>query len=402
MRSVGTTNRSPALKPAAGSIRRCPRLLTRRQRRPVTVPRAEGHARRPAARVRSLDGAGRHVRRAGARGSASGWSSRRSSSTSRCSSASASPPTSCARRCTTSTDKGGRRLALRPEGTASVVRAFVQHQPADAVEGLVRRAATSATSARRRAATASTGRSASRCSGVDDPDVDVEVIALARRLLPRLSACSGVRLLLNSMGDAETAPRYVEVLRDYLARPRATRSATSSASASRRTRCGSSTRSAPTGRTCIERAPQLAEHLSDDVARALRARCRTGSHALGIPFELAPAARARASTTTRAPRSSSRATRSTPRRTRSAAAVATTGSPRRWAARRRPASASASGIERRADRVRCRGRVPGADAARSTCSSSTGSATPTRGHAAASPSCARRAARPTAPTAAGR
>ena len=26
-------------------------------------------------------------------------------------------------------DKGGRRIALRPEGTASVVRAFVQHQP---------------------------------------------------------------------------------------------------------------------------------------------------------------------------------------------------------------------------------------------------------------------------------
>ena len=27
-------------------------------------------------------------------------------------------------------DKGGRRVALRPEGTASVVRAFVQHRPA--------------------------------------------------------------------------------------------------------------------------------------------------------------------------------------------------------------------------------------------------------------------------------
>ena len=26
-------------------------------------------------------------------------------------------------------DKGGRRIALRPEGTASVVRAFVQHRP---------------------------------------------------------------------------------------------------------------------------------------------------------------------------------------------------------------------------------------------------------------------------------
>src|SRR5881227_3176265 len=36
-------------------------------------------------------------------------------------------------------DKGGRRIALKPDGTAPVVRAFLQH-PADALEGLVRRA----------------------------------------------------------------------------------------------------------------------------------------------------------------------------------------------------------------------------------------------------------------------
>ena len=66
-------------------------------------------------------------------------------------------------------DKGGRRLALRPEGTASVVRAFVAAPPDAAVEGLVRRAATSATSARRRAATASTGRSGPRCSASTTP-----------------------------------------------------------------------------------------------------------------------------------------------------------------------------------------------------------------------------------------
>ena len=61
-------------------------------------------------------------------------------------------------------DKGGRRLALRPEGTASVVRAFVQHRPdrSRGRSGTSRR--TSATSGRRRAATASTGRSAPRCS----------------------------------------------------------------------------------------------------------------------------------------------------------------------------------------------------------------------------------------------
>ena len=76
----------------------------------------------------------------GPSGSASSWWSRRSSSTSRCSSGSGEPPTSSARRCTTSTDKGGRALALRPEGTASR-RAGLRAAPADGpVEGLVRRA----------------------------------------------------------------------------------------------------------------------------------------------------------------------------------------------------------------------------------------------------------------------
>ena len=61
-------------------------------------------------------------------------------------------------------DKGGRHVALRPEQTASVCRAFVAAPPADAVEGVVRRARTSATRSPSAAATASSTRSASRCS----------------------------------------------------------------------------------------------------------------------------------------------------------------------------------------------------------------------------------------------
>ena len=60
--------------------------------------------------------------------------------------------------------------------------------PDAAVEGLVRRRRTSATSGRRPAATASTTSSASRSLGSDDPDLDVEVIALRRRLLRARSA----------------------------------------------------------------------------------------------------------------------------------------------------------------------------------------------------------------------
>jgi len=66
------------------------------------------------------------------------------------------------------TDKGGRTLALRPEGTASVVRAYVQHRPTHpGRSGTSRR--TSATSGPRRAGTASTGSSGWRRSASTTP-----------------------------------------------------------------------------------------------------------------------------------------------------------------------------------------------------------------------------------------
>ena len=66
-------------------------------------------------------------------------------------------------------DRGGRRLALRPEGTAPVVRAFVQHRPPTPWKVLVRRAELPRRAAAERAATASTGSSASRCSASTIP-----------------------------------------------------------------------------------------------------------------------------------------------------------------------------------------------------------------------------------------
>ncbi len=96
-------------------------------------------------------------------------------------------------------DKGGRHLALRPEGTASVARAFVQHRPADARgrSGTPRPA--SATSGPRPTATASTTKLGVEAIGSADPDLDVEVIAL----LADFYAALGLRqvdLVLNSIG----------------------------------------------------------------------------------------------------------------------------------------------------------------------------------------------------------
>ena len=86
--------------------------------------------------------------------------------------------------------------------------------------------------------------------GVDDPDVDVEVIALAHGFYRGPRALARCALLAQLDGRrASRGPRTSRSLRDVPARPRRRARATSSASGSSRTRCGSSTRSATTGRT---------------------------------------------------------------------------------------------------------------------------------------------------------
>ena len=83
-------------------------------------------------------------------------------------------------------DRGGRRLALRPEGTASVVRAFVQNHPPVPWKCWY-------LAPNFRAERPQKGRYrqhyqvGAEVLGVDDPDVDVEVIA-ALRLPPRSRA----------------------------------------------------------------------------------------------------------------------------------------------------------------------------------------------------------------------
>ncbi len=111
-------------------------------------------------------------------------------------------------------DRGARRYALRPEGTASVVRAFVQHQPTTPWKAWY---ITPAFRYERPQA----GRYRQHhqvgveALGTDDPALDVEVIALASRFYAAIGL-SRVRLLINSMGHDVCRGAYVEVLRAHL------------------------------------------------------------------------------------------------------------------------------------------------------------------------------------------
>src|SRR4051794_40337809 len=111
------------------------------------------------------------------------------------------------------TDNGGRDVALRPEFTASVCRAFVEHRPPTPWKVWL-------AGSNFRYERPQRGRFRQfdqvdvEVLGSDDPHVDVETIALGWRFLATLGLRQ-VELLLNSLGDRVERARYVDALRDY-------------------------------------------------------------------------------------------------------------------------------------------------------------------------------------------
>jgi histidyl-tRNA synthetase len=181
-------------------------------------------------------------------------------------------------------DKGGRRLALRPEGTASVVRAFVQHRPP--VPWKVWYLAPHFRYERpQKGRYRQHWQVGVEVLGVDDPDVDVEVIALADGFY-RALGLTRFRLVLNSMGDPESRSLYVEKLRDHLVahahrlgddfRERVEQNPLRVLDSKRED-----------WQDVIEHAPQTTEHLSD-ASRDHFERVQAGLDQLGIAHELDP------------------------------------------------------------------------------------------------------------------
>jgi histidyl-tRNA synthetase len=115
-------------------------------------------------------------------------------------------------------DKSDRRLALRPEGTAAVCRAFVQHHPVTPWKVYYH-----GPFFRYEAPQAGRYRQFHQLGietlGSDDPDADVEVMALAWEMFQKMGL-KQVELSLNSMGDGDTRLRYAEALTEYLNRHR--------------------------------------------------------------------------------------------------------------------------------------------------------------------------------------
>ena len=117
-------------------------------------------------------------------------------------------------------DKGDppRHLALRPELTASVCRAFAEHRPT-----VPWKIWYSGPQFRYERPQAGRYRQFEQVGvetlGTDDPHADVEVIGLGVRFYEALGM-KQVRLLINSLGDAESRPAYDAALASYLQRRR--------------------------------------------------------------------------------------------------------------------------------------------------------------------------------------
>ena len=111
-------------------------------------------------------------------------------------------------------DKSDRRLALRPEGTAAVCRAFVQHHPVTPWKVYYH-----GPFFRYEAPQAGRYRQFHQLGietlGSDGPDADVEVMALAWEMFQKMGL-KQVELSLNSMGDGDTRLQYAEALTEYL------------------------------------------------------------------------------------------------------------------------------------------------------------------------------------------
>jgi histidyl-tRNA synthetase len=183
------------------------------------------------------------------------------------------------------TDRGDRRLALRPEGTAPVVRAYVQRRNPEQwkvwyLAPLFRYERPQKGRYRQH------WQLGIETLGLDDPDVDVEVIAFGHGFLRELGLSNGVSLLLNSMGDRPSRAAYVEVLREYLlAHGEALGAEFHDRVAANPLRVLDSKRE--DWQDVIERAPQLTEHLSD-VSREHFEQVQRGLDELGIHYELTP------------------------------------------------------------------------------------------------------------------
>jgi histidyl-tRNA synthetase len=176
-------------------------------------------------------------------------------------------------------DKGDRHVALRPEQTASVCRAFVEHRPTTPWKAWY-----SGPNFRYEKPQRGRYRQFDQVGvevlGVDDPHLDVEVIALAWEFYRRLGLRQ-VELVINSLGEPDDRARYIDALAAHFGAADGLSEQSRATLAKNPLRVLDSKR--PPDASIIAAAPTIADFWSADAAAHFET-VQGGLTALGIPF----------------------------------------------------------------------------------------------------------------------
>ena len=113
-------------------------------------------------------------------------------------------------------DRNGDSLTLRPEGTASCMRAVIQHS---LCYGQAQRLFYLGPMFRHERPQKGRYRQFHQLGveaiGMDGPDIDVEIILMSRRIFEELEVHEKVKLHINSLGNAQSRQHYRDVLVEY-------------------------------------------------------------------------------------------------------------------------------------------------------------------------------------------
>jgi histidyl-tRNA synthetase len=187
-------------------------------------------------------------------------------------------------------DRSERSLTLRPEGTAPICRAYVEHglhreaQPAKlfTIASMYRYGAPGRGRHREH------WQASVEALGSDDPAIDAELIQLYDTLLGRLGV-TRYHLQLNSIGCRECRPAYLTLLRAWLAQNRARLDAgTLEKADSSPLRVFDNIQAKPeAARAALAEAPTIGESLCEECAGRFAA-VRADLDAVGLDYTLVP------------------------------------------------------------------------------------------------------------------
>jgi histidyl-tRNA synthetase len=184
-------------------------------------------------------------------------------------------------------DRDGSSLTLRPEATASVIRAYIEHR-LDQKPGVQKLYYIGPMFRRERP---QKGRYrqffqiGAEAIGSESPFIDAEVIEMVVEILTR-AGLSGFSLLINSVGDPKCRPIYVEKLREAL-RPVAGQLCTDCQRRVETNPLRVLDCKVPEDQPIIEKLPSILDHLCDVCAPHFDA-VQTYLRDRGIAFEVRP------------------------------------------------------------------------------------------------------------------